>query len=145
MPYATQADLVSRFGAEELVQLTDRLNGNAIDSAIVSVALADADAILDGYLGGRYATPVTPTPPLLLRLAADVARFLLHKDRPSESVRQAYEDALKMLGDLADGTAVLAGALPATSAATPALPQGLARFTGGDKSLDRASLGDFYG
>ena len=84
-------------------------------------------------------------PPLLLRLAADVARFLLHKDRPTESVRQAYEDALKMLADLAEGSAVLTGALPSSSGATPALPQGVARFSGGEKILGRTSLGDFYG
>ncbi len=145
MPYASQADLVTRFGSQELIELTDRANGNAIDSAIVTVALADADAIIDGYLVGRYAVPVTPTPALVLRVAADIARFLLHKDRPTESVRQAYEDALKMLADLSKGFAALAGAAPAPVNAAPATPIGRILTSGGDKQLTRDSLADYLG
>lgn len=145
MSYASQADLVTRFGSQELMELTDRTNGNAIDSAIVMVALVDADAIIDGYLVGRYAVPVTPTPALLLRVAADIARFLLHKDRPTESVRQAYEDALKILADLSKGTAALAGAAAAPVDAAPATPIGRILTSGGNKQLTRDSLADYLG
>ena len=145
MPYASQADLVTRFGSQELIELTDRANGNAIDSAIITVALADADAIIDGYLVGRYAVPVTPTPPLVLRVAADIARFLLYKDRPTDSVRQAYEDALKILADLSKGSAALAGAAAAPVNASPATPMGRILTSGGDKRLTRDSLADYLG
>ncbi len=145
MPYATQADLIDRFGSEELVELTDRVDGNAIDSTVVTKALIDADAILDGYLVGRYAVPVAPVPPLLLSLAADVARFKLHKDRPTEVVRKNYEDALKMLRDLSTGMAALAGAAAAPIGAAPARPEGQVRFTGGEKLLGRDRLADYLG
>jgi phage gp36-like protein len=145
MSYASQADLVTRFGSQELIELTDRTDGNAIDSAIVTTALVDADAIIDGYLVGRYAVPVTPTPALLLRVAADIARFLLYKDRPTESVRQAYEDALKILADLSKGTAALAGAAAAPLDAAPARPIGRILTSGGDKLLTRDSLADYLG
>ena len=145
MPYASQADLVARFGSDELIQLTDRTNAGTIDSSIVSTALVDADAMINGYLAGRYAVPVIPTPALLLRLAADIARALLWKDRPTEAVRQAQEDALKMLRDLAQGTATLVGVAAAPAGASPAVPEARVSFSGGDKVLTRAALAEYLG
>ena len=37
MPYATQADLETRFGSVELAQLSDRTNGSVIDAAVVAL------------------------------------------------------------------------------------------------------------
>lgn len=145
MPYASQADLVSRFGADELIQVTDRANAGTLDSSVVATALADADAVINGYLAGRYAVPVTPTQPLLLRLCADIARALLWKDRPSDAVRQAQEDALKILRDLSRGDAVLVGAAAAPSGASPAAPASNAAWSGGDKVLGRDGLADYLG
>jgi len=120
MPYATQADLVARHGAEELLQLTDRDNIGVIDATVVAAALADADAVIDGYLARRYALPITPASALLARVACDLARYTLHGKSAADSVRAAYTDAMKVLRDLSEGVAVIAGALPATAAATPA-------------------------
>lgn len=118
MPYATQQDLVDRFGEEELVQLTDRQvpPAGTVDGTVIGKALADADALIDGYLAARYAIPITPSPPLLVKLAADVARYFLHGKSATETVRQAYEDALKVLQEIARGLAVVPGA------STPAGP-----------------------
>lgn len=144
MPYASQADLVSRFGSTELAQLTDRTNGTVIDAAVVSAALADADALIDGYLAQRYALPVSPVPALLLRIAADIARFLLHGKAATEKVRTAYEDALKVLRDLSDGRAALPGALPAPATQTPGAG-GSPQYASPTRIFDRTSLGDFLG
>lgn len=145
MPYATQTDLVSRFGETEIAQLTDRFGGALIDGGVVAAALADADALIDGYLAQRYALPVSPTPPLLLRAACDIARFLLHGKAAGEKVRAAYEDALKLLRDLADGRAALPGALPAPAAQTPAAAGGAPQFATPARVFDRAGLGDYLG
>jgi phage gp36-like protein len=145
MPYATQSDLVARFGSAELAQLTDRVAGTAIDAAVVAAALADADALIDGYLAQRYALPVTPTPALLLRAAADIARFLLHGKSAGEAVRNAYDDALRVLRDLADGRAALPGAAAAPAAQTPAAAGGAPQFATPARVFDRAGLGDYLG
>ena len=145
MRYATQADLVARFGTTELAQLTDRTAGTVIDAAVVAAALADADALVDGYLAQRYALPVTPTPALLLRVACDIARFLLHGKAAGEKVRDAYDDALKLLRDLADGRAALPGALPAPAAQTPAAAGGAPKFATPERLFSRAGLGDYLG
>ena len=117
MTYATQQDLIDRFGAQEIAQLTDRANGTVIDTAVVGRALADADAEIDAYLATRYALPLTSTPPVISRLASDMARYALFDDRVTLAVRQRYEDALKLLKNISTGLVKLeagagAAALP---------------------------------
>jgi phage gp36-like protein len=120
VPYATQADLEARFGVDELTQLTDRVNAGVPDAAIVARALADADAEIDGYLASRYALPLATVPPVLARIACDIARYRLWEDRSSEEVRRRYEDARRLLESIARGQVSLG--LPAANAA-PALAE----------------------
>lgn len=122
MSYATQQDLVDRFGEQELVELTNREGGDTVDAAVVAKALADADAMVDTYLAGRYAVPVSPAPPLLVRLAADIARFFLHGKAATESVRQAFDDALTMLQQISAGRASLPDAAPPGGASVTGSP-----------------------
>jgi phage gp36-like protein len=145
MPYATQADLVTRFGSTELAQLTDRVAGTTIDASVVATALADADALIDGYLAQRYALPVSPVPPLLLRVAADVTRFLLHGNAATDAVRGAYDDALRVLRDLSAGKATLPGAAVAPAGANPGAAGGQVVFSAPDRRVGAANIGDFFG
>lgn len=112
MGYATQQDLSDRFGASELAQLTDRTAGTTIDVTVVARALSDADAEIDAYLGARYALPLTTVPSVLARVAADIARYRLHEDRATESVRTRYEDAVTFLKRVAAGDVQLGNATP---------------------------------
>lgn len=119
MTYATQQDMVDRFGQVELAQLTDRAAGSVIDTAVLGRALADADAEIDAYLGSRYTLPLTSLPPVLPRMAADIARYRLYDDRATDSVRERYSDALKTLRDIASGLVKLdAGVTPVPVAPT---------------------------
>ena len=76
MPYATQTDMETRFGVDELIQRTSR-TGAAIDTDVLGRALADADAEIDSYLASRYALPLPSTPAVLVRLACDITRYQL--------------------------------------------------------------------
>ena len=118
MTYATQADLVERFGFEEVAQRTNRFDGRSIDEAVLARALADAGAEIDAYLVRRYALPLASTPGLLVRLCADLARYQLCGDKVPDSVRQRYVDAVAVLKRLATGEVQLAGvaAVPAAGA-----------------------------
>jgi phage gp36-like protein len=109
MSYATQADLTERFGATELAQRTDRTNGTVIDVAVVTRALADADAEIDGYLATRYSLPLDSTPAVVNRLACEIARYRLYDDGVPETVRTRYQDAVSLLKRLATGEVQLAG------------------------------------
>jgi phage gp36-like protein len=116
--YATQTDLVDRFGSAEILQLTDRSGGNLIDTTVLGRALADADAEIDAYLAARYELPLATVPAIVVRLAADIARYRLWDDRASVEVRARYDDAVRVLARIADGDVSLG--LPAASAPAPA-------------------------
>jgi len=120
MTYATQADLTDRFGAVELAQLTDRTNGVVIDATVLGRALTDADAEIDSYLATRYALPLASTPVVLVRMAADIARYRLYDDRVTEAVRQRYGDAVSLLKRMATGEVQLAGSTVLAAATTGA-------------------------
>ena len=103
MPYATKQDMIDRFGEEELIQLTDRSNAGVIDDQVLNRAIADADAEIDGYLGGRYALPLAIVPVSLGRIAADVTRYYLYEDAATDHVRQRYEDAVRFMRAVGEG------------------------------------------
>lgn len=123
MTYATQSDLVDRFGDAELIQRTNRAGGNTIDAVVLGRALADADAEIDGYLAARYQLPIATPPALLVRLAADLARYRLYGDGVPDTVRRQYEDSVSELKRLASGDMQLVGV---ASVVVPASPVGIA-------------------
>lgn len=108
MTYASQQNLIDRFGEDELIQLTDRQSLGVIDATVINRALADADALINGYLVGRYTLPLaTPVPNVLERLACDIARYSLYEFKPTETVEIRYRDALELLRDVSKGRAEL--------------------------------------
>lgn len=122
MTYASQSDLVERFGERMLIDLTDRADppAGAIDAAVVAKALTDTDSQIDGYLLGRYLLPLATTPDLLNDLAKAIAIYKLHRDIVSDKIRDDYTDALKTLDKIASGAVRLnvAGVEPPSSGAT---------------------------
>ncbi|WP_368565495.1 gp436 family protein [Pseudoxanthomonas sp. UTMC 1351] len=141
MTYATQDDLVSRFGETEIIQLSDRANTGAIDAAVIADKLTDADAEIDSYLAGRYTLPLSPVPLTLQRLACDIARYHLYDDRPIEYVVKRYEAAIRFLEMVAKGTVQLgtdsSGQVP-PSADSPA-------FVSPAPVFNRCTLKDYVG
>ena len=103
MTYAVKQDLVYRFGTEEMTQLSDHGGAGDIDDDVVARALADADDEINGYLASRYALPLASAPKILTLHACDIARYRLYKDRPTDSVRSRYEDAVKYLRAVGEG------------------------------------------
>lgn len=130
MSYATQADLETRFGAAEILQLADRDGDDIADSGVVAGALAEADAEIDAHLAGRYVLPLATVPAILVRLACDIARYRLMADNPLEEARKRYEDARRTLESLAAGRVSLG--LPAASTSTGNLVE---IVTGRDKAF----------
>lgn len=109
MTYATQTDLIERFGELELAQRTNRVDRATIDTVVLGRALADADAEIDSYLATRYTLPLSSTPPVVNRLACDITRYRLFDDGVPETVRVRYQDAVSVLKRLASGDMLLEG------------------------------------
>lgn len=103
MSYASSADMIARFGERELVELTDRVGAGVPDAALIQRALDDAASEIDGYLRGRYALPLATVPPVLRRIACDIARYLLAAERATDEIRWRYERGLKILDGIAAG------------------------------------------
>lgn len=106
--YCTQSDLVIRFGQAELIQLTDTTGSGQIDAAVVTQAIADAEAEIDAYLTARYSLPLASVPANLERLACDIARYRLYADRPTDLVDIHYRDAIRYLEQIGRGVIALA-------------------------------------
>ena len=130
MSYASAQDLIDRFDAQELAQLAvpkehvsidaallekTVAGGNraafkaaeqkAADAALVKInrALADATSEINAHLLGRYQLPLAAAPAMIRLKCADLARYLLHDDHPTEQVKQRYEDAMRYLNKVASG------------------------------------------
>jgi len=121
MAYATQQNLVDRFGEGELLDLTDRDNQGEVDVDAVATALTDATDTIDSYLSSRYTLPLDPTPGIVARVCSDIARYYLYEDRVTEQVAERYKAAIAWLRDIQAGKANLdadpAGLTPSTSSA----------------------------
>ena len=115
MPYATLADLISRFGEQELIEQTDRVSGVNVDVAIVARELDYASAVIDGYLAARYALPLPAVPDLLVGLCCDLVRYALYTDAAPDIVRDRYRDAAARLRDISTGAIKLDAATPSVA------------------------------
>jgi phage gp36-like protein len=104
MSYATPEDMLTRYGADELAQMSDPFGTGEADAAVIDRALADAHAEIDAYLIGRYSLPLAHVPAALARIACDIARYRLWADRASDEVRRRYEDARRLLEQIGNGS-----------------------------------------
>lgn len=114
MSYATQADMLLRYGAAELRQLSDIEDPRtgAVVDAVIERALVDATAWLNGYLVGRYALPIIETS-VLARLNLDCAaeaRFLLMTTNVDEAAQKAHDERAAFYRSVAKGDIALLAA-----------------------------------
>lgn len=128
MTYATSAQFVESFGQELTIEITNLEDPTAttVNATVMTRGLTRASSLIDSYLSGRYALPLSTTPEVLTTLCLDIARYQMGHNALEDDVRQRYEDALKMLSDIAKGILSL-GLAPADEPTT--LPQGSPVYT----------------
>lgn len=110
MPYATQADLCpGRIPERALAQLTNDSGADIIVPAVVDEKLTEASGIVDGYCRQRYQVPLQVSEVVKsLTLAIAIQKLYARRGiAVPETVRQGYEDAMKMLSDISSGKASL--------------------------------------
>lgn len=138
--YITPQEYIERFGYHETTVLTDINRIGRIDAGALRQALYDADGAINPYLQGRYTLPLASVPRLIQTIAADIARYRLHRDTAPERVTQAYKDAIGQLRDIAAGKISLG--LDDEGAAVSA-SGGLARWTAPERIFTRKTLQGF--
>jgi phage gp36-like protein len=105
MAYCAREDLAPYVSEEILVQLTDDDNAGFVDEAIVTKAIADAEAEIDSYCCGLYAVPFDPVPAIIEKIAAEIALknlFSRRQDVPENQAKQ-YDNNVRFLRDVAKG------------------------------------------
>ena len=92
---------------------------------IIQAAIADGDGEIDGYLLGRYSTPLSPPPAMIVKISKDIAaynvfsRIGIKDDGEEKNYLTRYQAAIKFLQMVAEGKVSLgpaggsAGAGPA--------------------------------
>lgn len=112
--YCNEAAFEARFGSKELAELLPD-EGAGEDGRSFSAVAADADSLIDTYLAGRYAVPLSPIPSVIRGIAADITRYELYDDSPPTEVAERYKDAIAKLEQIRDGELSLPGSTPAVS------------------------------
>ncbi len=123
MAYTSTPLMIDRVGEGMLIALTDRgeVPLGVIDTVVMTRAMADADAVINGYLAGRYVLPLAGTPALIADIAAAVTLWKLHVTSPEDKIKADYDAAIKTLRDIASGMIRMpdaAGVEPASSGAS---------------------------
>lgn len=107
--YASAADLCARMQPRLIAELTGSSDAEPIEPRL-NAALSDASAEIESYLRQRFVTPINPVPPVLLRIACDIATYRLFEAARDEDVKDArrrYEDAIAWLKEVAAGKIAL--------------------------------------
>ncbi len=141
MTYATTQQLEDRFGHRLLLDLTDRADPpvGQIDVDVVDRVLTDTDALIDGYLKGRYVLPLAETPPLIVDLALTIAIYKLHTYSPDPKIEEDYKMALRSLEMVGKGTI----RLPVEGAEPKDTGGGGARVTDRERPFSAATMKGF--
>lgn len=113
MSYLSREELIERYGETEIVRLERNIAKTDGPNPITSEkAIADAEEMVNGYVAAQYPLPLPVTTEPVKRAVAVIARYFLYKDKPTEIVRQDYEDVISWLKQIAAGKAVLIFPVP---------------------------------
>jgi len=105
--YCTIADLKQSLPDAILTRLTDDLGTGQPVDLLLTAAIEDASAEIDGYIGGRVAFPLSaPYPGLLTKYSEDIAIYNLYsriKEEYPQTRIDRYENAISFLKWYAEG------------------------------------------
>lgn len=113
MPYAVQADL--NLSATRLVELTDsEAVPGVIDSALLTLLLAESQGIVDAYLAGSIPVPFAdPVPAIIRAITSWIWAYRIYRHREvmdiPKSVLDDYQMALSLLEKIAAGGSAAVG------------------------------------
>lgn len=99
--------MISLFGEEEIIQLTDRDALGVVDDAILTKAVLSADSEIDSYIGAVYDLPLPTVTEILVTASCNITRFRLYSSKATEEVKIRYDDTIRWLRDVSRGIATL--------------------------------------
>lgn len=111
MPYCSTEDLKKLADEKAILRLCDDAGtASGLDDEAVASVIAEAieqvESEIDGYLAGRYKTPLDPAPRMVSGLAARMTMFYLSMRRPGgkdERWEKLHSGAVDILKQIAKG------------------------------------------
>jgi len=138
MSYSAVTDMQARYSNRDLVQLTNEdPTQTTVNTAFLQTFLNDASHEIDAYLESRFALPLTDPPAVLTPWCCKIAMYHLNALRPIHDLSYAkkqYEQVIKQLGAVRDGSLTLGLAGDGTEPADPSSPAVVQVDAGGDPS-----------
>jgi len=115
--YCDMDDVLDQLDEATLIQLTDDEDAGGPNSARLTRAINDAEALIDSYCGARYSVPFGTVPAIVRKIAVEIAIYNLYARRQGapEGRKERYEEAVSFLKDVAAGKVSL-GVQPAPEA-----------------------------
>ena len=109
--YATVQDVYSRYSKTVINQLADskididEATGEPLQTReqIISNAILDASAAIDGYISGRVTLPIDKIPAVLVRAACVLAYYNLADNVATEKAEKDKDDIIRFLEKVAAG------------------------------------------
>lgn len=111
MSYALPSDMAARYPNRDLVQLTnENPTVQTVNNTFLQTFLNDASFKIDSYLESRFQLPLQSIPQVLTMYCCTIAMYYLQNLRPIHDLEYAklrYEDTIKQLEEVRDGTLTL--------------------------------------
>jgi len=104
MNFVTTQDYRDRYGDEQALRLTNLENPQAttINLTVLQKACDDANNLIEAYV-----PKLTTVPRVLVRVGAQIVNRFLHIFDPPEGVLEEYNEAMRILRDIAAGKITL--------------------------------------
>lgn len=147
MSYSTKADILLQLDSGTLINLTDDIGSGNVDDNVVNQAIANADALIDSYIGSIYAVPLSTVPTVIKNVSVDIAIYNLYSRRTDtlpDIRKDRFTNAMKFLQDIADNKVSLAGVTVSSESILVNTVKSDRAFTIGKKSDGSVGTLDYY-
>jgi phage gp36-like protein len=146
MAYTTQTEIEAAFSAATILALVDDAKVGSVDTnglARITAAITAASQEIDAYCRRHYSVPFVTTPPIVEKLATDLAGYYLYRRRMAEfgtpeDIKDLRAGAVRQLEQIAKGILDLGVEPQPTSSAAVVAVSG-----GPDALFDATTLEDF--
>ena len=143
MAYTDYTELKKRFPASVVKSLTDDLHQGVYDPDFVNQAIADADSLIDLYIGGRYVTPVVTPPSIIEMYSCNITIKLLYERRMGSVLPEIIVERFNItMAALAE---IRAGKLDITAALNTTVSPFASNKTADDRIFTTTELDKMYG
>jgi phage gp36-like protein len=110
MSYISLDEFILLLDPKDVSELSDDASGGSAAEETIQPLLDQATGVCDSYIAVKYTTPLDDPSDGVKFACTRIASYFLHLRRPftvSESVKEAYDEAIKWLEALAAGDVVL--------------------------------------